>query len=529
MQRNKTLQLYISIIIGLMVFLVYLLVIATGGIRFVYSHTMYIPILLAALVFGVKGGIIVGFIAGILLGPIMPVDTATAEMQDFLNWFYRLFIFLIVGSVFGGLFDRLRYQIQTNQDKGYQHEGTKLKNYQAFLKSTKVHTFDSNLLAMAININNYEDLIHLLDYKKYYKLLIKIHSLIKAEMKDNEYIYQIDNRSFWIRTQRGFEYEPLIQLLNRYQFILDDIPLYVNFSMGIAFSDSVKPCEAAFQESQHAALAASKKKLNYLVYDAEQETRSKHLSMLGKVRDAIKHEEFVLVYHPIMNLKNNIVEGIEALVRWQKDDKQLMPLDFIPLLEETILIDDLTDYIVQKVLKDYPKIVDAYPGISMAINLSQRNLYNPKLISQMIEKFSKTDGKFFVEMTESAMMLNSHLSKSLLYELDQVGVGTILDDFGIGYSSLSHLSEFQLKKVKLDQSFIFDLEQSDHQQYLVKTIINLAHDLKLEVVAEGVEKETTLNLLKGFKCDQAQGFYFTQALDLEKLILWLNKQTSTPE
>jgi len=521
---NLRVRLYMSLIIGISFVFIFMLVYATGGIRYVYSHTIYIPLMLAALTFGLKGGLVVGLIGGLVLGPFMPVDTFTGEMQDLLNWLYRLFMLILVGSILGFTLDQLRKQIIANQMKAYKHSTTNIKNYKAFLdECCEQYEGDADFIAYVIKISNYVDLINLLGYQKYFHLLKEVYQFIDRIFKDNKLIYQVDNLSFWIKCQQKLDFDELLEKLNHHAFILDDIPLFIDFSVGISFSEVSKTCDEIFHQSEHASYEAANEKLGYVVYDVEQVTRTKHLSMLGKVPQAIENQEFYMVYHPIVDIQSNKTLGFEALIRWKRLNGDMMPLDFIPLLEETRLIDDLTEYIVNQVLIDYEKLKMVDSDLSIAINLSQRNLYNPALIDKLKNSLQDVEGKVFVEMTESAMMLNESLSKSLLHSLKEINVGVILDDFGVGYSSLSHLNQFTLDKVKLDQSFVFDLDQKIHLQYIVKTIIRLAHDLKLKVVAEGIENETVLNLLKGFGCDQAQGFYFSKAMVLEDAIAYLKK------
>lgn len=522
---NLRVRLYMSLIIAISFVFIFMLVYATGGIRYVYSHTIYIPLILAALTFGIKGGLVVGLLGGLLLGPFMPVDTFTGEMQVLLNWLYRLFMLMLVGSILGFTLDQLRKQIIANQMKAYKHSTTNIKNYKAFLDECCVQNVDdADYIAYVIKISNYVDLVNLLGYQKYFYLLKKVYTFIDQCFKEEKNIYQVDNLSFWVKSFHRLDFDKLIEQLNHHKFIIDDIPLFIEFSVGVSFSEIGKACDEVFHQSEHASYEAANEKLGYVVYDVEQVTRTKHLAMLGKVPQAIENQEFYMVYHPIVDIKSNKTLGFEALIRWKRLNGDMMPLDFIPLLEETRLIDDLTEYIVNQVLVDYEKFKVVDRDLSIAINLSQRNLYNPALIDKLKKSLQDVEGKVFVEMTESAMMLNESLSKSLLHSLKEINVGVILDDFGVGYSSLSHLNQFNLDKVKLDQSFVFDLDQKTHLQYIVKTIILLAHDLQLKVVAEGIESETVLNILKGFGCDQGQGFYFAKAMPLEDAITYLKKE-----
>ncbi|MDC4225797.1 MAG: EAL domain-containing protein [Candidatus Manganitrophus sp.] len=250
---------------------------------------------------------------------------------------------------------------------------------------------------------------------------------------------------------------------------------------------------------------------------------------MGKLRHAIEHGEMELYYQPQWSLTKNRVIGVEALSRWL--DPQLgwiAPDRFISLTEQTGLIKPFTQWILKTVCNEYEEWKKAGLNLSVSVNLSAKNLQEPRFPDQVAEliqpgRFEPSLLEF--EITESMIMVNPAISMQVLGRLNAMGISLVIDDFGTGYSSLSYLKKLPVQKIKIDKSFIVDLGNKG-DIVIVHSIINMGHSLGLEVIAEGVEDEFTKDLLEAFGCDVIQGYHIGHPLPSEELIYMLNRGTA---
>ncbi|HBL10797.1 MAG TPA: hypothetical protein DD379_05220, partial [Cyanobacteria bacterium UBA11162] len=262
----------------------------------------------------------------------------------------------------------------------------------------------------------------------------------------------------------------------------------------------------------------------YTVFTPQMYTEAMALLQLeNDFRRAVENcQEFVLHYQPIFSPQTQLITGFEALVRWQHPTRGLVfPNEFIPLAEETGLIVPLGHYILAQAAHQLRLWQTAFQGdklLTMSVNLSPKQFSHPGLVEQIdqILKEVGLDGSSLnLEITESALMDNMEATIKMLSQLRERGIHLSLDDFGTGYSSLSHLIRFPLNTLKIDRSFINQMEQQNEECSMVWTIVNLAHNLGLEVVAEGVETEIQLEQLKKLQCEKAQGYFFSTPLNAQ--------------
>ena len=233
--------------------------------------------------------------------------------------------------------------------------------------------------------------------------------------------------------------------------------------------------------------------------------------------EAVENGEFVLYYQPSVQLNSGRIAGIEALLRWQRPGYGLVPpQDFIPILEETGLIHEVGRWALRKAVEDYRGWRTAgLAAVRVAVNVSPLQLRSPDFITEIRQVVSideQAAAALELEITESLIMENVNHSIDSLRAIRAMGVTVAIDDFGTGFSSLSHLSKLPMDTLKIDRSFVVDMTAGPEGQALVSTIINLAHSLKLKVVAEGVETEEQLRLLRSLNCEEMQGFLFSEPL-----------------
>lgn len=247
------------------------------------------------------------------------------------------------------------------------------------------------------------------------------------------------------------------------------------------------------------------------------------------LRKAITNKEFHLVYQPVVDVYMNRIVGLESLIRWHNSALgQVPPCDFIPIAEESGLIHEIGEWVLREACKQTMKWQEAgLPGLFMAVNLSRKQ-FNDSGLSAMIQKILKETGlqpKYLeLEITES-MSMEVNLAADALSQLKKLGVRVAMDDFGTGYSSLGFLKDFPIDKLKIDQSFIKGLKHREVNAAIVNTVITMAKNLNLLVVAEGLETEEELQVLRDCGCRFVQGYYFSKPVLAETIEEMLNTDT----
>jgi len=253
------------------------------------------------------------------------------------------------------------------------------------------------------------------------------------------------------------------------------------------------------------------------------------LSLVADLGLAVRHDQLILHYQPKIDLLSNTVSGFEALVRWQHPELGLIyPDKFIHAAEMSNLIKPLTRRVVEKAIAELSEWREKGMVCDMAVNLSARNLMDPGLvpfIQTMLEKYQLPPSCLQLEITESSLMMDPERALQILTELTDMGLEIVVDDFGTGYSSLAYLKRMPVVALKIDRSFIFNMMSDEQDEIIVASTINLAHNLGLNVVAEGVENLETMSRLKELGCDLVQGYYVSRPMSTENVWKWLDQGT----
>lgn len=244
---------------------------------------------------------------------------------------------------------------------------------------------------------------------------------------------------------------------------------------------------------------------------------------------AIRKEEFVFFYQPQVNLKTGKVVGVEALLRWCHPQKGMIsPVEFIPMLERTKLINELSPFLFHQSMCDLKKLHEVgHTGLTMSVNLSAIQLEDDKLVSKLdkgLQK-SKINPKFYeCEITETAMMENVSSAMAILNDISNLGVKLSIDDFGSGYAGFNYLRRLNIQKLKIDMEFVSSLFEHTNNEIILSAMMELGHRLNLEVLAEGVETKKQEEWLIENNCDTAQGFYFARPMPIDDLIHFLSQE-----
>ncbi|MFW5841931.1 MAG: putative bifunctional diguanylate cyclase/phosphodiesterase [Bacillota bacterium] len=527
MNPTRKVQRLLAVSLVSLTLLITLLVYVTGGIQYVYSHSMYVPILLAGIYLGVYGGIIQGFISGLLLGPFMPIDTDTMLMQSPINWIYRIVFFMLIGGTIG-----------------YFSKAVKL----AYLERIKILKKDiyteiplfTNLLdkdvvnhphyIMHLKILNHQDLIDLLGIDAYHTVLKMLQARI-IHLEHMSSVYQKELSSFIIILEEKVDESTLEHLSDtlRKTFIVKDIPIFIDTALGI--TESSEDLHKSLIEAMYAARYAERHYLSYVNYKDTMTPNHENINILGLFKKALYSDELYLVFQPQINLKTGEIIGAEALTRWHSDELGLMmPDDFIPLIEETSLINDLTEWVIKSTFERIKMLMQSRIPIKIAINISAKNLLDKNFytnVKSWLDNY-QISGKYVeFEITEQSLMLNKGISKQFIEQLHHEKISLSIDDFGTGYSSLNELNRYQIHTLKIDQSFIHKCNEDARLCSITEAAINLGRALNIKTTAEGVETEEEVNYLKSIHCDYAQGYYYAKPLAFDDFYAFIKTHKKT--
>jgi diguanylate cyclase (GGDEF)-like protein len=317
-------------------------------------------------------------------------------------------------------------------------------------------------------------------------------------------------------------------------FALEDTTLHTEASIGVALhpahgtrvSTLVQRADVAMYDAKRAHTGAE------LYTEDDDPYRATRLMLLGELPRALAHDELVLHFQPKLCLATGRPVGAEALVRWQHPTRGLlMPADFVPLAEHTGLIHDLTLWVLERALDQCRRWRDEGLELQVAVNLSAANLLDARLpndVARLIVAAGVPPSALALEITESVAMTDPTRAREVLGVLRSMRISLSVDDYGTGHASLAYLGRLPVTELKIDRAFVTDLARDATSAAIVRSTVELAHNLGLKVVAEGVEDDVALERLRAHGCDLAQGFLLSRPLPGEQLTGWLREQLAGP-
>jgi len=308
---------------------------------------------------------------------------------------------------------------------------------------------------------------------------------------------------------------------------LEDQAVDIGAGLGIAgYPLHGASVEALLSMAEVAMYAAKQRNDGAVVYDAATDKASaKSLSLLTELRNAVEREELRLHVQPKITLGDGAVVGVEALVRWQHPERGMVfPDDFIPFAEQTGFIRVLTRWVLEKSAALCQEMAARGVHLKFSVNLSTRDLLDqdlPAKFADILARYQLQASSFCLEITESAIMDDPVRAQHTLERLHAMGVDLSIDDFGTGYSSLAYLKRLPVDELKIDKSFVLNMERDAGDTKIVRSTIDLGHNMGLRVVAEGIESEAVWRLLAELGCDQGQGYFMSRPIPAHQLADWL--------
>jgi diguanylate cyclase (GGDEF)-like protein len=432
-----------------------------------------------------------------------------------------------------GTSTRLRRQVASSDEQARRDLLTGLPNRTTFHELVERATAGARrekrqMAIMLMDLDRFKEVNDTLGHAAGDSVLRDFASRLQAAVRKGDTMARLGGDEFAVIVTAR-QPDDVLALVRRIQaavelpFSVHGLPIGLEVSIGIAqYPEHGEDPETLTRHADIAMYSAKVGRTGYAVYDAATSPMDTgKLTIVTELRRAIENDELVLHYQPKADLASGEVTSVEALVRWEHPERGLIPPDdFIPVAQQTTLVKPLTTWVLNEALRQCRAWEDEGLTLSVAINLSPRNLSDPELptdLASLLKKWRLAPSRVELEITETAIVSDPFRAKAVLDRLGAMGVRLSIDDFGTGYSSLEYLKRLPVNEIKIDRSFVTRMLESEDDGIIVRSTIDLARNLGLDVVAEGVEDEETWSKLKALNCDTAQGYLLSRPLPAEEL------------
>ncbi len=394
------------------------------------------------------------------------------------------------------------------------------------------------LSVLVMDLNRFKEVNATLGHPVGDRLLQAVAGQITSVARESDTIARLGGDEFGLLLTTGGTYAGTIsaaeKILESIQapIMIQNQKLAVGTSIGISFfPEHGEDSATLMRHADIAMYAAKRNSTGFSVYAGEVTDRvdADHvfqLSLSGDLRHAIQEDQLELMFQPKIGFDPVGIRGVEALVRWNHPQHGLItPDNFIPLAEQTGVIEPLTIWVLNAAMREYSNWREAGLDIPVAVNLSPVTLHDRNFsrdVEKILEKWNVAPEALAFEITESAIMSDVARATETVNRLHSMGVGISIDDFGTGYTSLSYIRKLPVREIKVDKSFVMSMRETNDDAVIVRSIVELGHNLGLSVVAEGVEDTETWDLLAGLKCNVAQGFLMSRPLRADSVLSWIH-------
>ncbi|MCM8795048.1 MAG: bifunctional diguanylate cyclase/phosphodiesterase [Candidatus Omnitrophica bacterium] len=360
------------------------------------------------------------------------------------------------------------------------------------------------------------------------QMLIAIAQRLQSSLRPTDTLARFAGDKFTVLLEEIGEIGDSTRVADRIQkeltvpFRVGGREVFVTASIGIAESASGYQSPADLLRDAETAMYRAKTlgRARYQVFDPQMHAKAVTLlQMETDLRRAVEHSGFQLFYQPIVSLGDGRLAGFEALIRWLHPEKGLLaPADFLPLAEEMGLVVQIDRWVLRESCRQLKEWHGRYPetrSVVMSVNISGKNFLHPGLsdfVQQVLAETGLDPRSLKLEIPESNIMAHAEFAADILFQLQARHVGLSIDDFGTGHSSLSALHRFPIETLKIDRSFVSAMDQGENEE-IIRAIVTLAHNLQMDVIAEGIETESQMNLLKELGCEFGQGYFFSRPID----------------
>ena len=385
---------------------------------------------------------------------------------------------------------------------------------------------------LLIDLDRFKEINDTLGHQFGDKLLKKVSRRLLKSIREEDSVARLGGDEFAILLpQTGRAGAELIakRIIHAMEepFIINDVSTESRASIGIAlYPEHGGNTDSLMQYADVAMYQAKRSRSGYAIYDPQQNTHSvRRLQLMNDLREAIEQNQVSIHYQPVLHADNRQVFCVEALARWVHPELgNISPDEFIPMAEQMGIIHRLSLQVLKQAMSDCDRWKKQGYQLAVSVNISTYCLQDLSLVEKIkniLEYYNFNAAGLQLEITESALMSDLSRAGKILEQLKRTGLKLAIDDFGTGFSSLSYLKKLPVDAIKIDKSFILDMCNSNSDNAIVKSIIEMGHNLDYRVIAEGVEDERTLEQLLLMRIDALQGFFFSKALPADELLEWL--------
>jgi diguanylate cyclase (GGDEF)-like protein len=461
---------------------------------------------------------------------------------------YSLIILLALAVLYGVLFrivagasKALRHQAEVNEHQALHDSLTDLPNRtlfhdrvrQALTSARRDHV---PAAVMIMDLDRFKEVNDTLGHASGDELLKQVGLRLSESLRESDTVARLGGDEFGVLLPKVVDAEAAVAVARKLRTTLEEpftihgLTLQMEASVGIAlYPDHGGDVQSLLQRADVAMYVAKEHPAGCEVYTRERDDYSPdRLTLLTELRRAIDRGELLLHYQPKADLRTGEIHGVEALVRWQHPERGMIPPDeFIPAAQKTGVIGPLTMFVLDEALRQCRTWSLQGLELCVAVNLSTRNLLDlhlPEAVGELLARWEVPAGLLELEITESTILADPVRAMQILSRLDEMGVRLSIDDFGTGYSSLAYLKRLPVDELKIDKSFILGMDESENDEVIVRSTIDLGRNLGLRVVAEGVESAQGWSRLAQLGCNVAQGYYLSRPVPAAELTAWLRQR-----
>jgi diguanylate cyclase (GGDEF)-like protein len=463
---------------------------------------------------------------------------------------YSLLILLGLAVLYGVLFrivagasKALRHQAEVNEHQALHDSLTDLPNRTLFHDRVRQALASARrdhmpAAVMIMDLDRFKEVNDTLGHASGDELLKQVGLRLSESLRETDTVARLGGDEFGVLLPKVLDAEAAVAAARKLRTTLEEpftihgLALQMEASIGIAlYPDHGSDVQSLLQRADVAMYVAKEHPAGCEVYTRERDGYSPdRLTLLTELRRAIDRGELFLHYQPKADLRTGEILGVEALVRWQHPERGMIPPDeFIPAAQKTGVIGPLTMFVLDEALRQCRTWSLQGLELCVAVNLSTRNLLDlhlPEAVAELLARWEVPAGLLELEITESTILADPVRAMQILSRLDEMGVRLSIDDFGTGYSSLAYLKRLPVDELKIDKSFILGMDESENDEVIVRSTIDLGRNLGLRVVAEGVESPQAWSRLAQLGCNVAQGYFLSRPVPAEDLTQWLADRAS---
>ncbi len=484
-----------------------------------------------------------------LLGEQVEVESRVLAPGESVRWFRRVFqpfrdasgrVVRIDGLMEDATeakltIERLHRLATTDSLTGLHNRALFLDRLDQALASARRSTSHPHVVLMLMDLDHFKEINDTLGHPAGDAVLCMVAERLKTVLRDVDTLARLGGDEFAIllpdakdgRKTAEIVAQNILACFSK-PFLHAGQDLYLGAGIGTAvFPEHGEETDTLMSRADVAMYGAKHRDIAHVFYDAASDPHTpERLQLSGELRRAIENQEFELHYQPQIDLRRGCVVGVEALIRWQHPQHGLVaPDQFIPMAERTGLINPITDWVITEALRQCRAWRAAGYPLRVSVNMTARSFQQPDLFNKIQEKIQSVGASpewLEIEITESVLMADIEHVAKVLERLHAAGITITIDDYGTGYSSLAYLKKLPLHTLKIDKSFVLDMANDENDAVIVRSTIDLAHNLGYQVVAEGVENKDTWDLLAILGCDSIQGYYVSRPMNVAQINTWLS-------